>query len=127
MRTTGVKVARLLSQFGFKFDPGSFSALISISALLIAMSCASLFASAGIAIVFTGMLSVALAEVALRSLRNTEQERRHDFSSYLEQQVRYGKQIVIRDPQTTLLQRWYFELRVHEEIDRCKRYGNQMA
>jgi GGDEF domain-containing protein len=45
----------------------------------------------------------------------------------LDRQVRNGRKIVILDPHTALLQRWYFELRVAEEARRCRRFNTNMA
>lgn len=56
-----------------------------------------------------------------------EERTRRDLSGQLERQVRSGKRIVIRDPLTTLLHRWYFELRVGEEVSRCQRYAMSMS
>jgi hypothetical protein len=42
-------------------------------------------------------------------------------------QLRQTRKLSIQDPQTALLQRWYFELRIAEEARRCQRYGTTMA
>ena len=41
--------------------------------------------------------------------------------------MRTGRKLSILDPQTALLQRWYFELRVADEARRCRRYGMGMS
>jgi GGDEF domain-containing protein len=56
-----------------------------------------------------------------------EEQARRDLNEQLEKQVRVGKRIAIRDGVSTLLHRWYFELRVAEEASRCQRYGTSMA
>ena len=38
-----------------------------------------------------------------------------------------GRRISILDPETALLQRWYFELRIADEARRCRRYGMEMS
>jgi GGDEF domain-containing protein len=55
-----------------------------------------------------------------------EAERRV-LGEFLDRQVRHGRKLSILDPQTAMLQRWYFELRVAEEARRCRRYGTSMA
>jgi GGDEF domain-containing protein len=55
-----------------------------------------------------------------------EAERRL-LGEHLDRQVRSGRKLSILDPQTAMLQRWYFELRVAEEARRCRRYGTSMA
>jgi GGDEF domain-containing protein len=55
-----------------------------------------------------------------------EAERRV-LGEFLDRQVRSGRKLSILDPQTAMLQRWYFELRVAEEARRCRRYGTSMA
>jgi GGDEF domain-containing protein len=52
---------------------------------------------------------------------------RHVLGEHLDRQVRSGRKLSILDPQTAMLQRWYFELRVAEEARRCRRYGTNMA
>ncbi|HEY7465098.1 MAG TPA: diguanylate cyclase [Dehalococcoidia bacterium] len=52
---------------------------------------------------------------------------RHVLGEFLDRQVRSGRKLSILDPQTAMLQRWYFELRVAEEARRCRRYGTSMA
>ncbi|HXH20646.1 MAG TPA: hypothetical protein VNN10_01360 [Dehalococcoidia bacterium] len=59
-------------------------------------------------------------------------QHRHDGSRAslaraLERQVDNGRKISIQDRATGLLQKWYFDLRVAEEVSRCKRYGTPMA
>jgi GGDEF domain-containing protein len=49
------------------------------------------------------------------------------ISSLLERQILRGKRLVIVDPETMLFKRWYFELRLSEEISRCQRYGSSMT
>jgi GGDEF domain-containing protein len=51
----------------------------------------------------------------------------HLISSLLERQVHRGKRLAIVDPETTLFKRWYFDLRLSEEILRCHRYGSSMT
>jgi len=48
---------------------------------------------------------------------------RISISAGLNRQVRNGRKLSILDPHTALLQRWYFELRVADEVRRCRRYG----
>jgi GGDEF domain-containing protein len=52
---------------------------------------------------------------------------RATFAKMLERQVENGRRISIQDRSTGLLQKWYFDLRVAEEVSRCKRYGLPMA
>lgn len=54
-------------------------------------------------------------------------ESRFSVGQMLERQIQKGRRISIQDPITGVLQKWYFDLRLSEEIDRCKRYGVPMA
>src|SRR6266550_2359503 len=66
--------------------------------------------------------AILLAALAVRSLLawtrkpdKREEQLRRELNEQLEKQVRVGKRIAIRDGVSTLLHRWYFELRVAEE------------
>jgi GGDEF domain-containing protein len=52
---------------------------------------------------------------------------RSTMNSTLNRHTRNGRRLSILDPQTGLLQRWYFELRVADEARRSRRYGVSMA
>ena len=57
-----------------------------------------------------------------------EREEGHRLSGeFLNRQVRHSRRLSILDPQTALLQRWYFELRIAEEARRCRRYEHTTA
>jgi GGDEF domain-containing protein len=71
---------------------------------------------------FTG-----LAVIYLMQDRQETGRSQRRIGSQLEQHIRNGKRIIIHDPETSLLQRWYLELRVLEEIQRCDRYGMSMS
>jgi diguanylate cyclase (GGDEF)-like protein len=49
------------------------------------------------------------------------------FDSQMQRQVKSIKRLAIYDPTTALYHRWYFELRLAEELHRCQRYGLSMA
>ena len=52
---------------------------------------------------------------------------RSNISTFLDRQVQRGKRLAIVDPETTLLKRWYFELRLSEELVRRQRYGSSIT
>jgi GGDEF domain-containing protein len=56
-----------------------------------------------------------------------DDEERMSIGQILERQVQNGRRISIIDPSTGLLQKWYFDLRVSEEISRSSRYGLAMT
>ena len=52
---------------------------------------------------------------------------RSTITAGFNRQTRHGHRISILDPETGLLQRWYFELRTADEARRCRRYGMSMS
>ncbi|HLG10822.1 MAG TPA: diguanylate cyclase [Dehalococcoidia bacterium] len=107
-------------------------ALAGIAGLL-AVFVASLLASTAVdaAIVVPVAVVAAFASgLLIMPNPNAEAEReaeRRLLGEHLDRQVRSGRKLSILDPQTAMLQRWYFELRVAEEARRCRRYGTSMA
>jgi GGDEF domain-containing protein len=77
------------------------------------------------ALVIGGACAVAL-ELHTREVANIAQSNRA-INSLLEKQVQPGRRLVIIDPETTMLKRWYFDLRLSEEVSRCRRYGSSLA
>ncbi len=75
---------------------------------------------APLALVAAFLASNASAERSRESARDT-------ISAGLDRHARNGRRLSILDPQTALLQRWYFELRVADEARRCRRYGLGMS
>jgi GGDEF domain-containing protein len=78
------------------------------------------------AVSFSSALSIAFVVMGLKAGERNH-EARWSVVNQLGQQISRGKQISLHDPATLLLQPWYFELRVAEEISRCQRYGAEMA
>ena len=106
-------------------------ALGSIAGLL-AVALASLLAVAAIEPIIVVPLAVVAAFAAgvASTPKTSEAERaetQRQSGETLLRQVRSGRKVSILDPQTALLQRWYFELRVAEEARRCRRYATSMA
>ncbi len=46
-----------------------------------------------------------------------------DVDELLRNHIRPGRRLAILDPRTMMLQRWYFDLRLAEESERCRRHG----
>ncbi len=90
----------------------------------------TLILPAVVVIVLTAAITVGICVMAM--LQHESQNRgasgaRQLMSSLLERQVLSGKRLAIVDPETMLFKRWYFDLRLSEEINRCKRYGSRMS
>jgi GGDEF domain-containing protein len=107
-------------------------ALAGIAGLLIVLV-TSFLAATAIDAAIVVPVAVAAAFVAglviiPASYADAEREaERRVLGEFLDRQVRNGRKLSILDPQTAMLQRWYFELRVAEEARRCRRYGTSMA
>ena len=46
-----------------------------------------------------------------------------DVDELIRNHIRPGRRLAILDPRTMMLQRWYFDLRLAEESERCRRHG----
>jgi GGDEF domain-containing protein len=109
---------------------GSLLVLAALIPATLLASLVSLIAPPFVAIVLAAVMAAAISvwAVALAAKGAGERPRSaHLISSLLERQVQHGKRLSIVDPQTTLLMRWYFDLRVSEEMTRCHRYGSKMT
>jgi GGDEF domain-containing protein len=102
--------------------PGALAAIGSLATLALALSGHELAASGACAAAFVGALASALlamqgrrAEVSARVLEKTGQ------------QTERRRRLVMYDPQTGLLARWYFELRFQEECLRARRYQEPLT
>src|SRR5688572_14778764 len=83
----------------------------------------------GVVLLLTVVITSGYCCVIFRHLWRAKQQSdssHRDTSTLLDRQVRNSRRISILDPDTALLQRWYFELRVAEEAARCQRYGLTM-
>ncbi len=107
-------------------------ALAGIAGLL-AVFVASLFVSTAVdasIVVPVAVVAAFASGLLIMPSPTAEAEReaeRRRLGRHLDRQVRNGRKLSILDPQTAMLQRWYFELRVAEEARRCSRYGTSMA
>jgi len=117
------------------FIRGVLTSVISVRALgylsLAAASCGVALIAPG-AFVAPAAVLAAGAYAALLEARGDLRSRvngdsRISFAKMLERQIESGRRISIQDRATGLLQKWYFDLRVAEEVNRCKRYGVPMA
>lgn len=72
-------------------------------------------------------LIAAVAAAPNETAARAREAARASISTSLNRHTRNGRKISILDPQTALLQRWYFELRVADEARRCRRYGLGMS
>jgi len=101
--------------------------LVPATALMVLIS---LVAPVAVAIVLAALVIGAICAVALdlhaREVKGLAQSNRV-INKLLEKQVQPGRRLVILDPETTLFKRWYFDLRLSEEVNRCSRYGSPMA
>ena len=90
----------------------------------------SLVAPVAAAIALTAIVIGAICGLAIdlhaREVKDMTQSNRL-INTLLEKQVQPARRLVILDPETTLFKRWYFDLRLSEELNRCKRYGSPMA
>jgi GGDEF domain-containing protein len=68
-------------------------------------------------------VAAAPGQIMSRSREND----RASISAGLHRHTQHGRKISILDPETALLQRWYFELRVADEARRGRRYGMAMS
>jgi GGDEF domain-containing protein len=94
------------------------------------MRLAASFIGIDIALPLTALAATLLGVGAALSLRkdgDRAEDERRSLVSHLQHQVDKGRQIGLHDPSTLLLQPWYFDLRLAEEISRCQRYGTRMA
>jgi GGDEF domain-containing protein len=101
-----------------------------IAVLALAALVAALFAPGVIVAPVAAVLGGAC--FAALGAKGHSTDRQHDLArmsigQILERQVQNGRRISIIDPSTGLLQRWYFDLRVSEEVNRCNRYGLPMT
>lgn len=84
-------------------------------------------ALAGALAVLVTMACAAAVALRHRVTSRRRERSRLDIGSYVLRQTQAGRRVAIYDPATALYHRWYFELRVGEEIGRCRRYGLSMA
>jgi GGDEF domain-containing protein len=69
-----------------------------------------------------GGLSVLLGTAV--TLKSASQEARHEeTTSRLRSESARAKKLALYDPSTAIFHRWYFELRLEEEVRRSERYG----
>jgi len=105
-------------------------AIGGLAGLALAALVAALFAPdvivAPVATVLGGACVAALGAKGHSTDRQNDLARM-SIGQILERQVQNGRRISIIDPSTGLLQRWYFDLRVSEEVSRCNRYGLPMT
>jgi len=71
----------------------------------------------------TAAVAVAPNEAAARA----REAARATINAGLDRHTRNGRRLSVLDPETALLQRWYFELRIADEARRCRRYGMGMS
>ena len=95
--------------------------LFSLAAFLVVVYLTSVPMS-----LWTGAMAGALLVYVVRHFWVTEDIDAIDVNQLISH-VRPGRKLAIIDPQTTLLQRWYFDLRLAEESERCRRHGFQIA
>jgi diguanylate cyclase (GGDEF)-like protein len=72
-------------------------------------------------------LVAAIAAAPTETASRARQAARASIKSGISRHTRNGQRLSILDPQTGLLQRWYFELRVADEARRCRRYDMKMS
>jgi len=105
---------------------GLFVILAGLAALTMTMLPASQHVSSALIVPVAILLAVVITTagmlILMRGFKDDASSRRN-LGNLLEKQIRSSRQIAIHDPQTALLHRWYFELRVTEEITRYRRYG----
>jgi GGDEF domain-containing protein len=72
-------------------------------------------------------LVAAVAAAPNETASRARETARATITAGLNRHTRHGRKLSILDPQTALLERWYFELRVADEARRCRRYGMGMS
>jgi GGDEF domain-containing protein len=72
-------------------------------------------------------LVAAVAAAPNETAARAREATRATINAGLNRHMRGGRKLSILDPQTALLQRWYFELRIADEARRCRRYGMGMS
>ena len=73
-----------------------------------------------------GMICGSLIGITMMRFRMRSQTERNgptDLTGY----VRNGSKLAVLDPRSGLLQRWYLDLRLAEESERCRRHGLTMT
>jgi GGDEF domain-containing protein len=91
---------------------------------------AALVLPIGVTLLLTVVLTAGYCALVYRYVLHSREETdssHRESSTFLDRQLRNTRRISILDPDTALLQRWYFELRVAEEAARCQRYGLKMV
>ncbi len=73
------------------------------------------------------VLLAAFAAAPNQGAARASEATRASINAGLNRQTRHGRRISILDPETAMLQRWYFELRIADEARRCRRYGMSMS
>jgi GGDEF domain-containing protein len=104
---------------------GGVAGLVAVLAFSL-LAVTSIDSSIVVSLAVVAAFSAGLVIVPPMADAGQEAERRV-VGEHLDRQVRNGRKLSILDPQTAMLQRWYFELRVAEEARRCRRYGTSMA
>jgi GGDEF domain-containing protein len=117
-----------------EYESRAIEILRSPRALLAAVAVVAVFGLAiGVSPVAGAVVVVPLAVIAaVAAAPNETAARARDaarasINAGLNRHARNGRKLSILDPQTGLLQRWYFELRVADEARRCRRYGMGMS
>jgi GGDEF domain-containing protein len=82
---------------------------------------------AAAAVVAPLALIAAVAAAPNETAARAREATRANINAGLDRHTRGGRKLSILDPQTALLQRWYFELRIADEARRCRRYGMGMS
>jgi GGDEF domain-containing protein len=100
-------------------------ASLLILAVLLATG-AALLVNAVLLVPFSTTVAVVLTVALMRRLSNRPVD---EFMSAdeLNHLVWRGREPSLRDPRTMLMQKWYFELRLAEEAERCRRHGMEMS
>jgi diguanylate cyclase (GGDEF)-like protein len=117
-----------------EYESRAIEVLRSPRALLAAVAVVAVFGLAiGVSPVAAAVVVVPLAVIAAVAAAPNEtasrarEAARASINAGLNRHTRGGRKLSILDPQTGLLQRWYFELRVADEARRCRRYGMGMS
>jgi GGDEF domain-containing protein len=111
-------------------NKSSLLVLLALIPSTLSMYIVSAVAPSALGITLTAVTTAAICGVAVvMGTRDVHQVPRASrlISAMLERQVQPGRRLAIVDPETTLLKRWYFDLRLTEEINRSHRYGSKLA
>jgi GGDEF domain-containing protein len=117
-----------------EYESRALDVIRSPRALLAALTVIAIFGlavwvsplAAGIVVVPLALIA-AVAAAPNETAARAREAARVSINAGLHRHARSGRKLSILDPQTALLQRWYFELRVADEARRCRRYGMGMS